>query len=502
MAHARYLLGLDVGSSSVKACLLDADTGKAVASATSPEREMVIRSPKPGWAEQDPETWWTHVVRATRMLFQDGSHRSGDVHAIGIAYQMHGLVLLGEQGRVLRPSIIWCDSRAVETGNRAFKELGSDYCLSRYLNSPGNFTASKLKWVKDHEPDVFNLAHKAMLPGDYIGYRMTGRFLTTESGLSEGVFWDFPSNGLATRLLDHYGIPENLLPPALPSFGDHGVLTAEAAENLGLKKGTKVTYRAGDQPNNALSLNASRPGDIATTAGTSGVVYAVTDYPAFDAKSRVNTFVHVNHAAGSPRYGILLCVNGTGILNHWLKRILGHRAPLSYEEMNALACNAPVGSEGVSILPFGNGTERILENRSHGVELTGLDLNRHHAGHLLRSAQEGIVYALAYGFDIMKTMGVRTETVKAGHANMFLSPIFRDTFVQTTGTRLELYNTDGAQGAARGSGLGSGVFASMEEAFTGLERIAAYEPDPSSAAEHLDSYGRWTDRLKQSYPGT
>lgn len=491
----QYLLGYDIGSSSIKASLVEVESGNSVVSATSPKKELKIHSNKPGWAEQDPETWWTHIVKATHEVLEQNSIKNEQISAIGISYQMHGLVAVDKDQQPLRSSIIWCDSRAAEIGNRAFRELGEQYSLEHYLNSPGNFTASKLRWVQENQPALYGKIHKIMLPGDYIGMKLTGEIRTTVSGLSEGIFWDYKKNDIADSLLDHYKISSDLLPEAMDSFDNHGELTAEAAETLGLKKGTRVTYRAGDQPNNAFSLNVLNPGEVAATAGTSGVIYGISEKPVYDEFSRVNTFVHVNHTNSTKRYGVLLCINGTGILNSWLKHNLGLNESLSYEEMNKRAENIPIGSDGLTVLPFGNGAERILQNKDVGANVYGLNFNRHTNNHLLRAAQEGIVFSMYYGFQIMQQMGLEMKTVKAGHANMFLSPLFREAFVQTTGSRLELYNTDGSLGAARGAGIGAGIYKNNEEAFRGLSKMDVLEPDSGKQSAYQDAYGRWLEKL-------
>jgi xylulokinase len=496
MVAKNYLLGCDIGSSSVKATLLDIDTGLASSTAFSPESEMKIDSPQKGQAEQDPATWWHHLGLAVQSAMEKAGASSHQVEAIGITYQMHGLVLVDKAQNVLRPSIIWCDSRASGIGEQAFKDLGQEWCLSNLLNSPGNFTASKLKWVQENEPQLFKRIYKMMLPGDYIAMRLTGEISTTETGLSEGIFWNFKTNSIDPDLLNYYGLSNSLLPGYKESFEEHGKLTSEAAETLGLRKGIPVTYKAGDQPNNAFSLNVLNPGEIAATAGTSGVIYGISDKPTFDNKSRVNTFVHVNHENRSPRYGVLLCINGTGILNSWLRKILGLKLDLNYDEMNELANQAPVGSDGLTILPFGNGNERILENRDFGGRITNLNFNRHDASHILRAAQEGIVFSLYYGFQIMEKMGMEMDTVKAGYANMFLSPLFRDAFVNTTGVNLELYNTDGSQGAARGAGVGAGIFGTTDRAFKGLKVIERAEPVSEKRKLYLEAYQLWLNELE------
>jgi xylulokinase len=490
----RYLLGYDIGSSSVKVSLLDIETGKCLASARSPEQEMEISTPHPDWAEQHPDTWWREVVTSTRQLKAGYAFDASLVAGIGIAYQMHGLVLVDKDGNVLRPAIIWCDSRAVSIGNKAFTELGEELCLDNFLNSPANFTASKLKWVKENEPAIFEKIHKIQLPGDYIAFKMTGQLQTTEPGLSEGIFWNFKRKTVASELLDYYQIPESVLPEITDTFSVQGRLTSKAATELGLHPGTPISYRAGDQPNNAFSLCVLNAGEIAATAGTSGVVYGINETLTPDPQSRINTFLHVNNSRETPRNGVLLCVNGTGILNSWLRKTVGE---LSYDQMNHLAGLAPIGAEGLAFLPFGNGAERILVNRLVDANLFGLNFNVHTQPHLLRSAQEGIVYALNYGIDIMRQTNVGVQKVRAGYANMFLSPVFREALANCSNVEIELYNTDGSQGAARGAGVGAGVYRQPADAFRGLEKIMTIEPTPALHEQYQQAYTHWQHALQQ-----
>ncbi len=490
------LIGYDIGSSSVKTTLLNAQTGKVVTSASLPKEEMTIHSPQREWAEQHPDTWWKYILETTQIVVKEAGIKPGEVLGIGISYQMHGLVMIDKNREVIRPAIIWCDSRAVDIGNKAFADLGSGYCLEHLLNSPGNFTASKLKWVKENEPANFDRVYKIMLPGDYIAMKLTGEILTSETGLSEGIFWDFLTNGVSSNLLDYYGLDQNVLPDAVPSFSYQGKLTSDVASLLGLEAGIPIAYRAGDQPNNAFSLNVLEDGELATTAGTSGTVYGVSLKPVFDPASRVNTFVHVNHRKKDPRYGVLLCVNGTGILNSWIKKLIGGDS-ISYDQMNALASEVPIGAEGLNFIPFGNGAERIMENRQVDAHLSGINLLKHDKRHVLRAGQEGIVSSLTFGFNIMKDMGLNLKTVKAGRANMFLSPLFREAFVNMNDVVLELYDTDGAQGAARGAGIGSGRYSSTKEAFVGLEKLAEITPSDKLKSAYGEVYQRWEGYLNK-----
>jgi xylulokinase len=491
-----YLLGIDVGSSSVKASLVEVRSGKTAGSAQSPASEMSMLTLHPGWAEQAPDMWWENVVQCTRMVLDKASVPPHGVLAIGITYQMHGLVITDKAHKPLRPAIIWCDSRAVSIGEAAQNKLGQDFCLKHYLNSPGNFTASKLRWVQVHEPEVYQRIHKAMLPGDYIALRMTGEVSTTETGLSEGILWDYQSNGLAFDLMREFSIDERILADIKKVFSIQGQLTSDAAAELNLLSGTPISYRAGDQPNNAFSLKVLEPGETAATAGTSGVIYAVTDQAAHDKQSRVNTFIHVNNEAVRKRNGVLLCVNGAGILNSWLrKNVYGTGG---YDQINALAASVPAGSAGLCLLPFGNGAERILENRTIGSSVHGLDLNRHSQAHLFRAAQEGIVFAMMHGFEILQQMGMESSVIRAGLANMFLSPVFREAFVNTTQVPLELYDADGAKGAALGAGIGAGVYKSFDEAFAGLNLLESSSPEASLSDQYQLAYQKWKTVLNRS----
>ncbi|MCA9173906.1 MAG: hypothetical protein KDB14_05405 [Planctomycetales bacterium] len=486
------LLGIDVGSSSVKASLLDIESGKCVGTAYFPKTEQRIDSPEPGFAEQDPQVWLQCAIDAVRQALAEAELDGDRVKAIGISYQMHGLVCVDQERKVLRPSIIWCDSRAVPFGQAAFDALGHERCLEHLLNSPGNFTAAKLAWVKQHEPDLYQRIDKVMLPGDWLAMELTGRTCTTASGLSEGIFWDFLDERPCDFLLEHFGFAPELLPEIAPTFGVQGELTEQAAAALGLAAGTPVSYRAGDQPNNALSLNVLRPGEIAATAGTSGVVYGVTDTKQYDPQSRVNTFAHVNHSDMATRLGVLLCVNGTGSLNAWTRRLVGD---VDYPQMNQLAATAPIGSNGLSVMPFGNGAERVLGNRNLGAQILDLDLNRHGRPELFRAVQEGIVFALQYGMDAMSEVGLNLETIRAGHANMFLSDVFCQSLANTSGARIELYETDGALGAARGAGVGAGIYGSLDEAFATLQRIRLVEPAAAYRGATATAYENWKARL-------
>lgn len=491
-----YLLGFDIGSSSVKVSLINGENGNCVASSFHPKQEMKITAHKAGWAEQEPELWWANLKLALADVLNESKINSESILSIGISYQMHGLVMVDKNQQVLRPSIIWCDSRAAGYGEKAFAEIGAQRCLTNLLNSPGNFTASKLKWVKENEPDLYNKVYKIMLPGDYIAMKLSGEIQTTVSGLSEGIMWDFKENSLARQLFENYGFSSEIVPEIVPTFAVQNQISANVAKELGLSAKTTISYRAGDQPNNALSLNVLNPGEIATTAGTSGVVYGVSEEIKYDAQSRVNTFAHVNYSKENPRLGVLLCINGTGILNAWLKRMVGEN--LSYDEMNKLAGQIAIGSNGLSVLPFGNGAERVLNNKNVGSVLGGINFNIHQKGHILRAAQEGIVFSFKYGMDIMQNIGINASVIRAGKANMFLSPIFRDTLAGITGATIELYNTDGSVGAARGAGVGSGYYKSFNEAFSNLKKLDTIIPDNSKKADYQDAYNNWKTELEKA----
>ncbi len=496
MINKPFLIGYDLGSSSIKVSLLNAESGNVSASLSYPKSELAISAPRPSWAEQNPDDWWINICAATKELLKLTAVNTQEIAAVGIAYQMHGLVLVDKNHKVLRPTIIWCDSRAVEIGKKAEEDL-SPHTLKSILNSPGNFTASKLRWVKENEPQIYSQIYKFMLPGDYIALKMTGNACTTRPGLSEGIFWDFSERKICEELLKYYQIEKEIFPETVETFSNQGEITQAAAKELGLIAGIPVCYRAGDQPNNAFSLNVLEPGEVAATAGTSGVVYGVSDKAKADPKSRVNTFLHVNDSQMAQRLGVLLCLNGTGILNSWMKKIAGTLSgeSLSYKEIDSLAAGVSAGSDGISILPFGNGAERILENKLAGCSIHGLDFNLHDKQHLFRAAQEGIVFALKYGTEIMKDMGVETKIVRAGKGNMFQSQVFCDTFSAVTGAVIEILDTDGSQGAARGAGIGCGIFKNTKEAFLNLKVEKTIEPNPIISDSCQSAYLKWKDLL-------
>lgn len=496
------LLGIDLGTSSVKVAVTNAETHQLLATAQFPDTEAPILSRQPGWAEQSPETWWQQVKQAIARVNATGFYDPQDIVAIGIAYQMHGLVLVDKDGCVLRDSIIWCDSRAVPYGDRAFDSIGIRRSLERLLNSPGNFTAAKLAWVKEREPQIYERINKVLLPGDFIAFRFTGEMTTSISALSEGIFWDFKADRLSEDILNTFGFDKKLFPEIRPVFASHGGLREDIARELGLKKGIPVTYKAGDQPNNALSLNVLEPGEVAATAGTSGVIYGVSNELTYDPGSRVNSFAHVNYTPKDRRVGVLLCINGTGILNSWIRDLTrgggalegGNVASWNYERLNELASKIPAGSAGLSVLPFGNGAERIFHNKIIGAQLLNIDLNVHGPAHLYRAGQEGIAFSFRYGLDIMRENGMNPGIIRAGKANMFRSSVFTEAFVNATGVPVELYNSDGSMGAALGAGIGAGIFRSGKEAFAGLRPLHLIEP--TKAAPYEEMYGKWKKHLQ------
>jgi xylulokinase len=490
-----FFIGIDLGSSSVKVSLIEGENGQCKASAFYPKKEMNIIAVKAGWAEQRPEDWWSNLKLALQDVLSQAKVDKKDIKAIGISYQMHGLVVVDKDLKPLRPSIIWCDSRAAAIGQKAFSELGNEECLSHLLNSPGNFTASKLRWVQENEQNLYKNIYKIMLPGDYIAMKMSGKAQTTVSGLSEGMFWDFKNNAPSELLMKYYGIDSSLLSEIVPTFGIQSELTESAAFELGLQAGTKITYRAGDQPNNALSLNVLQPGEIATTAGTSGVVYGVSSEIKYDPQSRVNTFAHVNHTEKDSRLGVLLCINGTGILNSWLHNTIG-LGNLSYDDMNELSQKAPIGSGGMCVLPFGNGAERVLKDKNIGAHVIYLSLTTHNSSHIIRAAHEGIAFSFKYGMDIMSGIGISPKVIRAGMANMFQSPVFRETLAGISGASIELYNTDGSVGAARGAAIGYGYYKSFEEAFIGLKILETVDPIKENKSAYTEAYERWKNELE------
>jgi len=487
-----YYLGLDIGSSSVKVALVNANSGENILSLHEPPNEMEIVSLQNDWAEQDPNSWWTYVCIAIKRVIKEANIEVSKIANIGISYQMHGLVILDKDCNALRNSIIWCDSRATSIGNKAFDDLGEDKCMKHLLNSPGNFTASKLKWVKDNEPEIYNKIYKYMLPGDYIAYKLTGEICTTKNGLSEGVLWDYHNDNVADWLLEYYGINTELTPRVVENFSNQGEVNDKASKETGLLVGTKITYRAGDQPNNALSLNIFEPGEVAATGGTSGVLYAVSKN--FESKEslRINNFAHVNYTKENPTLGKLLCINGAGIQYRWLRNLSNN---MTYSNMNNIASEIPIGSDGVIVIPFGNGAERMLNNKNIGTHFCNLNLNKHNQSHLYRAALEGIAFSFVYGMDILKNDNAEIKVIRAGNDNLFRSEIFSSTVATLIGHDIEIYNTTGAVGAARASGLIDGDFKKFGEHITKNDHVMTYMP-LHNKKPYQEAYQKWKNELE------
>ena len=488
-----YAIGYDIGSSSIKAALVETSTGKSIAVISEPAVEMEMLAVQNGWAEQNPDDWWLHICNATKRLLQENKIKSEEITGVGISYQMHGLVVVDKDGKPLRKSIIWCDSRAVEIGQQAFDEIGNDKCAEQLLNSPANFTASKLKWVKENEPEIYSKIHKFMLPGDYIAYKLSGEICSTISGLSEGIFWNFQKNDIADVLLTHYGIDQSLVPETKDTFSIQGKVSQKGAAESGLVVGTSILYRAGDQPNNALSLNVFNPGEVAATGGTSGVVYAVTESLSSKESTRVNNFAHVNYNTSNTRIGKLLCINGAGIQYRWL---LNNLSVASYDEMNELAESISVGSDGVMIHPFGNGAERMLNNTDLGTQMSSINLNNHTKAHLCRAALEGIAFSFVYGMEIMTSDGINPNVIRAGNDNLFRSAIFSNTVATLIGQEIEIYNTTGAIGAARACELHKGDFEAFGKQIMDNDYVMGFKPSEDKEP-YEKAYQKWKNELQQ-----
>lgn len=491
-----YLLGFDIGSSSIKGALIDAESKKTIRVVSAPDREMPIDSPDRGFAEQDPEMWWKYVCRCSNMLMEHHPEAKNRIGAIGLTYQMHGLVLTDDEGKVLRSSVIWCDSRAVSTGRELEEKLDANAFLGSHYNVPGNFTFSKLRWVQKHQPDIFEQSEKFMLPGDYIAFRMTGEIRTSYTGLSEAILWNFKEGKANEDLLRQWDMDPRLIPGHAPSFATQGYVHATAREELGLDSGGKipVSYRSGDQPNNAWSLNVNEPGVMAGAGGTSGVLYGISEDPVIDLTQRTNSFAHVNYEPERPRIGVLLCINGAGILYSWIrKNITG--SDFSYDELERRATSVAPGADGLQFLPFGNGAERMLQNKPVQAHLMQLDLNRHRQDHIIRAGLEGVGFAFVYGYEIMKGLGLASDILRVGNDNLFLSGIFSGLISAMTGMRIEIREATGAVGAALGAGVGAGIYTSPQDAMKDSAVLQTVIPDPELQELYRPYYKLWKTEL-------
>lgn len=433
-------LGIDVGTSSVKVSIVGED-GVILASATAPaSSERAINSPNPNWAEQNPEDWWEDAQQAILNLPLEARLQ---VEAIGIAYQMHGLVLVDSQFQPVRPSIIWCDGRNIQESQILAESLGLDALENRLLNKPGTLTLAKLAWVAEHEPETLAKAHTFGLPGDFIAYKLTGEWSTTKSGYSEMVGWDFGASIPFEEGFRKAGwkLP---LPEARPNLEEGAPIQKVIAEKLGLPPSARVTYRAGDQPNNAFGLGVLQQGETAISAGTSGVLYGIGDSSP-GLHEGINRFLHVNS-----QIGVLMCLNGVGSALAFARRTWFQNQ--SYEALSELASQA--NPENCPyFFPFGNGAERILSERAFSG-FTELDFNRHNLPELARSVFEGIAFAYRLGSEKMEKAGCLSKVVNGTESGLLKSSFFAQLLANELQVELILSEGDGSTAAARGAALG------------------------------------------------
>ena len=314
---------------------------------------------------------------------------------------------------------------------------------------------------------------------------------TTKTGLSEGMLWDYKNNSVADFLLKYYEIDSSLIPKIVPTFGFQCKLNKKGSSECGLLEDIPIYYRAGDQPNNALSLNVLNPGEIAATAGTSGVVFAVTDNVKTNESERINNFLHVN-INNSISLGKLLCINGAGIQYAKLKNELNIN---SYDEMNKLSSVVEVGSKQLTYLPFGNGSERMLNNINVGSKMLNFDINIHKKEHVIRATLEGIAFAFVYGMQILINDGVKPKVIRAGNDNLFKSKVFGETISTLINTDIEIYETTGAFGAARAVDLRNRDFNKFENNIIENDFLRTFSPQPN-LNDYKNAYNLWVEKLE------
>ncbi len=485
-----FTLGIDVGTSGTRALVID-ERGNVVASAT--EEHAAFSSPQIGWAEQHPEDWWRACCLAVPRALQQSGLKPSDIACVGLSGQMHGAVMLGENGEVVRPALIWCDVRTERQCRELTDNIGAAQLIQATCNPAlVNFTLTKLMWVREHEPENWKRVRSIMLPKDYIRWRMTGELATDMSDASGTLLLDVAHRRWSRVMLEAAAIDERLLPGLFESPEVCGAINGEGASATGLRRGTPVVAGAGDQAAGAVGMGVVAPGMVSATIGTSGVVFAATDRPALEPGGRLHTFCH----AIPGRWHAMGVTQAAGLSLRWFRDQFGVGTNQSdrdpYELLTDEAAQVPPGCQGLLWAPYLMG-ERTphLDPNARGA-LVGLTAT-HTRAHVIRAILEGIAFSLRDTFTLFDEMKVDVKRVRLGGGGA-RSALWRQIQADVYGHEVEIVGAE--EGAAYGvailAGVGAGIWKSVDEACSAVVRVAAtVAPRPDAVNVMNASYAAY-----------
>lgn len=494
-----YLIGIDVGTSGTKTVLFD-ERGQALASSTV---EYPLHTPNPGWTEQNPDDWWNAAVNSIEAVLSQSGVNAGDIKGIGLSGQMHGSVFLDENKKVVRPAILWNDSRTADECNEITKTIGAERLIELASNPAlTGFTAPKAVWLKNHEPENFKRTRTLFLPKDYVRFRLTGEIAMEVSDAAGTLLFNVKQRSWCNEILDELGIPRAWAPKLFESTDVCGTITSETAHLTGLKAGTPVVGGGADNACGATGTGVVAAGRVLSSLGTSGVILAPSKHPDTDPQGRAHTFCH---SVPSMWY-LMGVVLSAGMSLRWYRDVVadGERAQAQtegrdpYDILTALAAQAPVGSEGLIFLPYLTGERTPLKDPYARGGFIGLTI-RHQRSHLIRSVLEGITFAMRDSLEIFRSLGVEIQEVRAtggGAKSAFWKQLQADVY----GCEIATIGSDQgpAFGAAIMAGVGAGVYKSIPEACDAIIQVVQRtEPNPEAVKQYNDYY----EVYHSLYPG-
>lgn len=486
---AHYLLGIDVSTTSSKAVLID-ERGLVIATASSPH---TLQTPKPLWSEQDPAEWWEAVRASLKAALAKAGLTGEQISAIGLTGQMHGLVLLDESGKILRPAILWNDQRTQSQCDEIHERVGRE----RFIRITGNvalpgFTAPKILWVKENEPEVFAAARHILLPKDYIRLRLTGEYAIDKADGAGTVLFDLKARDWSPEVLETLGIDQAWMPRTFEGPECTGRLTAEAASATGLKEGTPVAAGGGDQAAQAVGVGAVEPGIIGLTVGTSGVVFATTPAALIEPEGRLHSFCHA--VPGMWHFmGVMLSAAGS---LQWYRDALA--VDMTFDDLLQEAASAPAGSEGLLFLPYLSGERTPYPDPLARGAFVGLTL-RHKRAHMTRALLEGVAFGLRDSFMLIRNAGLGEVTQVRASGGGTKGALWRQILASILEAELVTVNT--SEGAAFGAALLAGVGAGFwPDVPTACRETIHITGQTTPDATDVEVYRRLYPLYRELYP--